>query len=546
MDTQTVQTNTNLTPDAFKSLILQKYPDGVSGDGTAYSKMDATDLTQRIVNKYPDGVTKDGHKYSDYLPAQTDQSSTSEKQPGFLQSLARGVASPILTATRLPLGLLQQGVGKLTGNKKMEQFGADLASPQQHDFGYLGKVGQLGYDENGKPLSTGGAIEQGVGIGAQVAPYFFGAGEVGNLAETAGQQTIGGLMKAGAKVSSVGGGLMGVGNALQQGAESNQDPATTAGNALIQGGEGVITGGVLGGITAGVAGIGGKILGKVGQDVPTMESIDAVNPDLTGKKLSAQYTKGATQGRVSPGGPFTPQGVSPDPQILRLGQSLSDIGLKSDPSQAASNLVKLGNALQETEAKIKPFEDFGISPGAKRLTISQLDNLKTNIPEEFKGVGNESQKGTFNNVIEYAKGLVAKSKDTIGGYRAARGDFYDALKTQFPSAFDDQGRFNMRTGAGRSGKMVYDFLNKNLFDLAPKNSGLPELIQREADIYQAARNIGPKAKAFDGLSGWNKLIKQHPGLIGALKLGGEITGLGFGAGLVGRIINNSGSTISGQ
>lgn len=57
-------------PDAFKALIVSKYPKGVASDGTKYADMSAQDLTQKIVSKYPNGVTNDGRKYSDFLGPQ--------------------------------------------------------------------------------------------------------------------------------------------------------------------------------------------------------------------------------------------------------------------------------------------------------------------------------------------------------------------------------------------------------------------------------------------------------------------------------------------
>ena len=65
-----MDTSQQTNPDAFKALILSKYPNGVSSDGTPYSQMDATALTQKVVSAYPDGVTASGQKYSDFLPAQ--------------------------------------------------------------------------------------------------------------------------------------------------------------------------------------------------------------------------------------------------------------------------------------------------------------------------------------------------------------------------------------------------------------------------------------------------------------------------------------------
>lgn len=54
-------------PDAFKSMIVGKYPDGADSEGKKYADIPARTLTAKIVQKFPDGVTSDGRKYSDFL-----------------------------------------------------------------------------------------------------------------------------------------------------------------------------------------------------------------------------------------------------------------------------------------------------------------------------------------------------------------------------------------------------------------------------------------------------------------------------------------------
>lgn len=532
--TPTSGSNT-LTPEVFKAGVMKSHPEyekAIASDGTPYASMDATDFTKRFAQKYPDAITKAGNKYSDYLPPeQSTQDNSQTSQSNFIQGLAQNIAQPFLQGARLPLGLAEQGLGKLTGNQAMIQQGADMGGNKSFDFGYLGKVNQTGYDAQGNSLGFGGSLQQAVGAGLQIAPYAIGAGEVGSLVDGAGSQTIGSLAKAGAQTGATLGGLSGVGQGLQTGAENNQDLATTAGNTLLQGGEGAISGGLLGGVLGLGSGILGKLTGKIGADVPVRESIDAVNPDLNGKKLSSSYEKGAFQGKIKPSSSFGVQEVSPSNQVLNLGKSLSDIGLKSSPGEAANNLIKIGKAMQDTESKITPFNETPVSNGIKRTVVTELDSLKSQVPQEFIDLKNTSPR--FDKVIDYAKKLVNKTDNTIGGYRNTRGSFYDSLKTQFPSAFDDQGRFNIKTPEGAAGKMVYDHLNQNLFDIAPKKSNLPGLIKREGDLFQAAKNIAPKAKAMDGLSGFSKFVKSNPGLIKTLKLGAEISGVGGVAGLVG-------------
>jgi hypothetical protein len=471
-----------------------------------------------------------------------DTSTPQQAKPGFLQSLVQGIANPLIQGARIPVGLAEQGIGALTGNQGLQQTGQTVAGNQPLNAGYFGTVNQVGRDANGNKLSLVGATEQAVGAGLQIAPYFIGGGEAANLAEKAGSQTIGGLIKAGATTGAVAGATGGVGNALQQGAEQNQDLATTGGNALIQGGIGAIGGGLLGGAVGGASGLVAKAAGKIGADVPTQEAIDAVDPNLTGKKLSSDYAKGAFQGRVNPSGLLSDQSLDPAASTVKLGESLSDVGLKSAPAEAANNLVKLSTAMDETEAKLAKFNDVGVSPGIKTMVVNDLDQLKTQVPAEFTELKNQSP--AFNKVIEYAKGIVGDSKDTIGGYRATRGDFYTALKTQFPSSFDDMGRFNLKTPQGAAGKMVYDLLGQNLFDIAPTNSGYQDLISREADLFTAAKNIAPKAQKFDGLTSFQKILKGHPNLIKGLTTGAEIAGVGTAAGLIGHYMGVS--TPTGQ
>lgn len=105
---------TQLTPEAFQARILQKYPDGVASDGTAYKDMSALELTQRIVNKFPDAVTNDGHKYSDFLgneKTRADSESKTEFKPTFAADTSKtGLAAwkePLKTVGNVPSSAFQ-------------------------------------------------------------------------------------------------------------------------------------------------------------------------------------------------------------------------------------------------------------------------------------------------------------------------------------------------------------------------------------------------------------------------------------------------------
>ncbi len=197
------QQNSSLTPDTFKSLIVNKYPNGAASDGTPYSKMDATDLTQRIVNKYPDGVTNDGHKYSDYLSKQTQQVQDQTQQPqeeslgqqlGGRANDASQAFNDTLSGKINPISGAIQGAGAIAGgagdvvNKGLELIPGfkGLESLIGQGAGYLAKtsVGQ----------SVGKAVEdfstahpelsKDIGAGFNIAtaiPIFKGLGTLANV-----------------------------------------------------------------------------------------------------------------------------------------------------------------------------------------------------------------------------------------------------------------------------------------------------------------------------------------------------------------------------
>ena len=88
------------TPDGLKSMIVSKYPQGVSSDGRRYADIAAPELAKMIATKYPTGTTKDGRKYTDFLAPETSQPAPSfsfandaagngpiQKPTGFISSL---------------------------------------------------------------------------------------------------------------------------------------------------------------------------------------------------------------------------------------------------------------------------------------------------------------------------------------------------------------------------------------------------------------------------------------------------------------------------
>ncbi len=207
MDTQ------KLTIQQFGATIKQKYP--------AYSSYSDEDIGQKMLQKYP--------QYQDkVITSQTSQPAQSgpvnknldqplasflqpkEQKPGFLQSIAQGIASPVLKLGNT-LGQLGNQVGGLVS--PTSEFQAQRNAAIGSDYGYLGRQ---------TPIQTPG---EAIGTGLQIGSYLVPGGA-----------SLKGALASGAAAS----GLFGAGETLAKGG--------SAGDALKSGAEGAL----LGGATAGL------------------------------------------------------------------------------------------------------------------------------------------------------------------------------------------------------------------------------------------------------------------------------------------------------
>lgn len=243
------------------------------------------------------------------------------------------------------------------------------------------------------------------------------------------------------------------------------------------------------------------------------KTIEAVNPDLTGKKLASAYKEVVTQGReATPGGLIKEQALSPGAQAVKIGTRLHDAGiaLKGKPVQ---DLNTLASAMKTTEGKINTLLDGDpemVYNADKPTLINSLEDVKNSMPEEDKIVKDNGK--LFNGVVDYSKNLIAKSTDTVKGLRQARTAFDSSAKKAFPSAFKE-GLIDTKTPAGRAIKAVRDTINEHLYNTAPAGSEIKKLIGTEGDIYRATDNIAPKAAALHGTSRTSQVvdfIHNHP------------------------------------
>lgn len=257
----------------------------------------------------------------------------------------------------------------------------------------------------------------------------------------------------------------------------------------------------------------------------TLDStIQAVNPDLTGKKLAGAYedvVKGSRTAKKS--GLFSEQTLSPSQRAINTATrlhteipaadgsaALPGIALKNKP---VPDLTTLADGMKTTEEKISGLlkgDPTLVYNADKPTLITSLDTLKGKSPREFGSI--KDSKAVYDDVVEFAKETIAKSDDTVEGLRDARSEFDAMAKKQFPSAYKD-GYIDTKTPAGIAIKQARDTINEHLYNTAPEGSAIRALIQREADIFNAAQSIAAKAAQTHGTSLTGRALdalRTHP------------------------------------
>lgn len=286
-----------------------------------------------------------------------------------------------------------------------------------------------------------------------------------------------------------------------------------------------------------VEGVAARMTEKVVAD-RTASTIEAVNPSLTGKKLTAAYKDVATgQREPVPASIFKEQGLAPDQKAVNLGtrmssdieltdgQTIKPIQLGKDP---VVNLKQLNTSLNDTEKAIDAAftADPEVVYNADKPTLyTALDNAK--IAREDLAI--KDSKSMFKNVMDFAKKTIADAKDDLRGVRDGRTAFDTQAKTEYPNAFKPDGTIDTKTPAGRAIKAARDIINEHLYNTAPNGSDIQKLIGREADIYRATESIAPKAAEFHGKGSIGKIMAKHPT---ATKVAGYGTAAAIGGGLV--------------
>lgn len=246
----------------------------------------------------------------------------------------------------------------------------------------------------------------------------------------------------------------------------------------------------------------GKAVGKIAE---------ALNPELTGKKLSKAYQGVGTGDRSAlPKKLFSEQTLTPDEDTVDLASRLKNRGSMSGKN-ALEDLNSISGDFTKTEKGIDDLfqGDPSLVYNADKQTLFQgLADLHAKIPEEFKAI--KENQSVYDAVVNYGKKVAQEAEDTPKGIREARKKFDYQAKTEFPTAYDESGVINLKSPAGRGIKAVRDLLNNHTYETAPQGSKIKEEILHESDLYKAIQRLAPKAATAHGMNKIRELIKEHP------------------------------------
>lgn len=455
----------------FANTIRTKYPDGVANDGVAYKDMADDELTHRVVTKYP--VYKP--EITDYrgAPGQSLSDRVFSREPVTDAQFRTLVKDAGASAVEHGKEAIMHPIETLKGAAKgLMKSGTDLDTMIQ-DIG-LGTLNTFGVDTTNMGVK---AWKEGTPEAQDLAAMTTPSNKA---------QKAGGFVEGAAELVYGGGkGKKVVADELANIAEKK-----TVSSAV-----------------------------KAEQ-----KTIEALNPELSGKKLESAYKEvvtAKTPRTISPSGIFSEQTLSPSERTINLGKRLTsgDVltdGTKIEPiilqNKPVKDLPVLRKSLVDTETKLqtalKGNPEINYNADKQTLFKTLTDASKT-APEEFR-IGDASK--MYDSVFKFANRVAQKSEDSISGIREARTAFDTQAKLQYPGAFKD-GAIDVKSPAGAAIKKARDIFNEHLYNTAPNGSDIQKLIGREADIYQATEPVAYNAAKGEGKTSVEKVvnvIKEHP------------------------------------
>lgn len=435
------------------------------------------------------------------------------QKPGFLQSAVQSIAQPFLQGARYPLGLIQKGVGAITGNQVDKDNANKLLSDQPMDFGAFGKVNQVGKDEKGQSLGFGGSLAQATGAGAQIAPWFVGAGEANSLLQPA--KSLGYKAAETGLSGALVGGSAGFGGELQSQAEKNQgfDWSKIA-QSTAQG-----TGtGALGGVAT--AGIFGQFANKANTTLD--DTLSMTEPTLNKKgriqalKMSGQpggiTTEGNTMARI------------PNQYDKDVAQAALDAGV-SKTKNVPQNISALGDKIGETMQPVLSYLDQNPSAFNSQTLGSYL---RSQPPTSY--LASDAEDAAYTRAREQFLNFFNKGGEsgqrsypgTLRGLWQARSDFDDFIQkavSRDPATASavELARKDIRNS-------VNDFIADNL----PNGSVYKNGMKQTSLLFRAADRIAEKNQSVVG----QNLLKNRLSKVMSNPLVKYGTTLAAGGGLV--------------
>lgn len=413
----------NITPEAFKQRIIQKYPNGVASDGRRYADIDATELTQKIVTKYPNAVTNDGIPYKSFLGGQTSAASgpTGVERAGRIlggifggdkigEAIGANAVRNQARSGRLP-GVVEADYSKLSPQAiaRLQAKGVPISAAAQRD-------------ETADTVKGPGARAV-IGDVIGVASNFVGAPGVGKVASLGAKGLARQAVKQGAKTGLITGAMQGFGGGLKQ------EDATV----------GSVIGSTVGGAASGTAlGAGtGYVANKIGGLLPKNRA-----------RIKFEKATSDLEKIQNPGGKV---GAKQSENLLGGGKTETrGKGVFKRDVPARSEIIKNDHALQMTqEGKLKasntPGENIAAineesakinvakneildKPGFNRpftqTTIdSKIDDIISNTKKSRKFLSASSEERAYEDAAEIFREEIAKHPMNNKGLQDATASF---------------------------------------------------------------------------------------------------------------------------
>lgn len=314
-------------------------------------------------NPTPQDVEEVANKLGINKSSEQSPISPAPEQPGFLKSLAQGIAKPFLKTIAAPFAAVKAGVQLASGNKE----GAAQTVNNPVDFGYLGKVTPVGGKVDttapmGKQL--GQFAKDVTGTGVEIGSWFIPVSKAAEGVKTIG--TGAKILKSagqGVKIGAGSGAMMGAGQALQE-------DQNVIGGAFKGGLGGAAFGGVLGAAGAGI----GKVLQPA--------KVDLAN--FIGKALKPSYAGKTTveaQSRFMDESIKAFETIADNKNILQFSDSNGNVINRLPESRA-----DLSKAIQDIKSYIfKEYDSLSKKAGEAGATfnikpiIGDLEKITTDI-----------------------------------------------------------------------------------------------------------------------------------------------------------------------